>query len=255
MEVFGIAMDSYTAEVVTSITIVLPAALYILGLMEGRVGSWLFGAGILTHLAGMAWRWGVLGRIPLAEKHDTISFMALSAAIAYLALSRNRLKSLGMSALPLIAALLFVAAAHRPIDTLSEFMRSSWFYLHVVFYFASYGFFGVSACALAHYVVTGDGQYEAAGYAGASVGWILLSIGLFAGSVWFYLAYGTYWLWTSKELWISITWLWYGLFLHARLMRGLRGRPAAFIGAFGFVVALFTYFGVGTIIPAPPTFF
>ncbi len=77
----------------------------------------------------------------------------------------------------------------------------------------------------------------------------------FAGSVWFYMAYGTYWLWTSKEMWISITWLYVGLYLHARLMTRFRGVPAAVMGVLVFGVALFTYFGVGTVIPSPPTQF
>ena len=45
---------------------------------------------------------------------------------------------------------------------------------------------------------------------------------LVAGGIWGYYAWGTYWLWTPKELWTSILWLFYALWLHLRL-QGLDG--------------------------------
>ena len=182
--------------------------------------------------------------------------MAFVAALVFLYISRQgRFKSLSWYALPLICAMIFVALKFHTINTIGPFMHTYWFYAHTLFYFISYAFFAIAACIGTHYVASGESEYEVLQYRLLSFGWILLSVSLFSGSVWFYLAYGTYWLWTSKEMWISITWLFVGLYLHARLMRPLHGVPAAVIGVLVFGVALFTYFGVGTVIPSPPTQF
>jgi ABC-type transport system involved in cytochrome c biogenesis permease subunit len=41
-----------------------------------------------------------------------------------------------------------------------------------------------------------------------------------------------------------VTWLIYTAYLHTRLVKRLRGRPAAILAVAGFAATLFTYFGV-----------
>ena len=50
------------------------------------------------------------------------------------------------------------------------------------------------------------------------------------GGIWAYLAWGTYWLWTPKELWTTIVWFFYSLYLHARLVRGWTGPKVVWMG-------------------------
>ncbi len=247
----------------TFFMLLAPAVFYIMALMEGRAGRVMLGAGLALHALSIAHRGALLGWLPLTEKYDNISFMAFVTAIVFWYISRNdrrnqrneKFGSLARYALPLICVMLFVSLKFHTINSISPFMQTPWFFAHSFFYFVSYAFFAIAACLGTHYVVSGDSQYEVLQYRLLSLGWILLSVSLFAGSVWFYFAYGTYWLWTSKEMWISITWLFVGLYLHARLMRSLYGVPAAVMGVLVFGVALFTYFGVGTVIPSPPTQF
>lgn len=236
--------------------LLIPTALYIMGLLEGRKGFYVFLSGIFFHILSIIIRGIEIGRIPLSEKHDTISFMALVMAFTYLYFyKRKGMTNLGIVALPLISVFLFISHTYQPINTISPFLKSIWFYLHVLFYFVSYGLFGISACIGIIYMIKGKSEYESLQYKGIINGWIILSISLVIGSVWFFLAYGTYWLWTSRELWSMLLWFYYSLYLHARLINGLKGWPAAVIGCLGFLVALFTYFGIGTIIPSPPTQF
>jgi len=77
---------------------------------------------------------------------------------------------------------------------------------------------------------------------------------MISGGIWAFYAWGTYWLWTPKEFWTSILWLYYSVYLHTRLQRKLAGRPAAMIGAFGTVVMLFTYLGVGILMKSSHSF-
>jgi ABC-type transport system involved in cytochrome c biogenesis permease subunit len=237
-------------------TLLLPATLYAMGLMEGRKGRLFFILGLTLHGFTILLRAMELGTLPLTEKHDNISFMALSSALIYWFMLRDRRSNIiDLTALPLVSILLCVAAAYEPINTIPPIQRSLWFYLHMLFYFVSYGFFGVSACIGLQHLFTGETVHEIMQYKVAAYGWVAFTFSLICGSIWFFVAYGTYWLWTSRELWTALAWFWYGLYLHARLMKGLRGRPAAVLGVLGFAVVLFTYFGVGKIIPSPPTQF
>lgn len=243
-------------SVLSSTLILIPSAFYTMGLMQGKTGHYFFRAGIILHLLSIIERGLAVGALPLTEKHDNISFMAFVMALIYLDYSgKNRVKEIDVTILPLIAVFMFIALAHHPLNTISPFLKSPWFYLHIFFYFTSYAYFGIAACIGLHYILSGQNDFDALQYKAIVYGWVMLSISLVAGSIWFYVAYGTYWLWTSKELWITITWTYYGLYLHARYIKGLNGRPVAVVGSLGFVVAVFTYFGVGTVIPCPPTQF
>lgn len=71
-----------------------------------------------------------------------------------------------------------------------------------------------------------------------------LCAGIITGAVWANSAWGRYWDWDPKETWSLITWFVYATLLHARMMRGWRGRKIIYLSISGFVAVLFTYFGV-----------
>ena len=82
------------------------------------------------------------------------------------------------------------------------------------------------------------------GYQMTLFGFLFLSIGIITGAVWANSAWGRYWGWDPKETWSLITWFIYAAMLHARLMRGWRGKRIAYLSLVGFAAVLFTYFGV-----------
>jgi ABC-type transport system involved in cytochrome c biogenesis permease subunit len=252
----GVPLGEEGQAVLAVFLVLVPATLYAMGMTEGKQGYRFFLAGLLVHAAVITLRGFTVGAVPLTEKYDNISFLAFSLAlVVWYFWRRKGIPELALYALPLAATVLIFALAYLPINTISPFQRTPWFTLHMFFFFLSYGFFGVSSCIGVLYLLRKDGSYETAQYWSAIHGWIVLSLGLVTGSVWFFTAYGTYWLWTSKELWTTLVWFYYGMYLHARYVKGLTGRWAAVMGIAGFGVALFAYFGVGTIIPAPPTQF
>jgi ABC-type transport system involved in cytochrome c biogenesis permease subunit len=75
-----------------------------------------------------------------------------------------------------------------------------------------------------------------------------------AGGIWGYYAWGTYWLWTPKELWTSILWLFYSLYLHLRLKGVQWERAVAWGGIIGFAVTIFTYLGVSILMKSSHSF-
>ena len=77
----------------------------------------------------------------------------------------------------------------------------------------------------------------------------LLTLMIASGAYWANQTRGSYWSWDPKETWAAITWLVYALYLHMRITRGWRGRRAAYFAIFGFVVVMFTFFGVTYLLP------
>ena len=82
-------------------------------------------------------------------------------------------------------------------------------------------------------------------YRAIAIGFPIFTLGaLIFGAVWANYAWGRYWSWDPKETWALITWIVYALYLHARIMRGLKGKGAAWISIIGFLATMFTLFGV-----------
>jgi cytochrome c-type biogenesis protein CcsB len=82
------------------------------------------------------------------------------------------------------------------------------------------------------------------GYQMTLFGFLFLSVGIISGAVWANSAWGRYWGWDPKETWSLITWFIYATLLHARMMRGWRGKRIAYLSILGFAAVVFTYFGV-----------
>jgi cytochrome c-type biogenesis protein CcsB len=81
-------------------------------------------------------------------------------------------------------------------------------------------------------------------YQSAVLGFVFLAIGIMTGSIWAHYAWGSYWSWDPKETWSLITWLIYAIMLHARYVRGWRGKRMAVMAIIGFICVLITYLGV-----------
>lgn len=243
-------MGEESRSLIEIILILSSATLYALGLMGGKKGRYLFLIGFLVHSISIVFRGLTIGGVPLTEKRDNISFMAFATALSYIWFGRK----VDIVVIPIISLLLVISLSYPALNTISPFMHSPWFYLHMFFYLLSYGLFAVSS-SMGLYYVFNKGDYDGPQYEASLYGWVGLTLSLLFGSIWFFMAYGTYWLWTSRELWSTILWFYYALYLHLRLIKGLRGRFSSVIGVMGYGVAIFTYFGVGTIIPSPPTQF
>ena len=86
-------------------------------------------------------------------------------------------------------------------------------------------------------------------YKTIAIAFPLLTLMIAAGAYWANRTWGSYWSWDPKETWAAITWLVYGIYLHMRVTRGMRGRVAAYFAIAGFAVVMFTLFGVTYLLP------
>jgi cytochrome c-type biogenesis protein CcsB len=133
--------------------------------------------------------------------------------------------------------------------------------VHVSMAIFAYALFSVAfGAGLIILIQNGEGQRfswlpsaEAAdelGYKAVIVGFPLLALTLILGAYWANYAWGHYWSWDPKETSALITWLIYAVYLHARGIRGWRGKRAGWLLTIGFAATLFTYYGVSFFVPS-----
>ena len=234
-------------------------------LLISSIGMFIFGsfsrvllcAGLAAELAYMGMRGLSMGRLPLLGPHDTLVFF--SASIALMALASSFSPALAgkrwFSAVSSPTAALFaLLALVFPVSSmpLPQILDTRWFEAHVALAFFAYALFALGALLSVGYLVGKDRGLLDLQFKTALTGWSFFSASMVCGGIWGYYAWGTYWLWTPKELWTSILWLFYALHLH---LKGARWDTlAAWLGIAGFVLMLFTYLGVSLLMKSSHSF-
>ncbi len=217
-------------------------------------------AGFALQSGYLLWRGIELGRLPLVGVHDTLNFLSASlvgfSIAVYLALKQKNVR-ISLNRMLSVMAAVFTAFSlfQKPYSTpLPPVLKTYWFELHVALSFFSYALFGIAALLGIIYLRAGESGLERLQHKAVFIGYCLFSLSMIFGGIWAYLAWGTYWLWTPKELWTVILWLFYSLYLHARLTQWWAGRPSAVLGIAGFAVVMFTYLGVGLLMKSSHAF-
>ncbi len=214
-------------------------------------------AGFLLQAAYMLHRGIKLGRLPIVGPHDTLFFMAVSTMFFAIPMTfplKNRMRLLAPLT-GLSVFFVFLSLLYKPHDLpLPPVLKTFWFETHVGLSFFAYALFGIGAVLGILFLVAREEKSELLQYKSILVGYCLFSAAMVFGGIWAYLAWGTYWLWTPKELWTVILWLFYSLYLHARLTRQWTGRPSVVLGVIGFVIVMFTYLGVSLFMKSSHTF-
>ena len=197
------------------------------------------------------------GRLPLVGVFDTLSFFALSTAAAGLLYYRiyKSLTFLEGSTIMAAVMLLFNMFASSELRPLPPVLRTFWFEIHVILSFVSYALFAIGFLGgLDYFLSNKKKETLKAEYTANLWGYLLFSIAMIAGGIWAYYAWGSYWLWTPKELWTTIVWFFYSLYLHARIVKGWKDSTRAVLAMVGFGVVLFTYLGVGLLMKSSHQF-
>jgi cytochrome c-type biogenesis protein CcsB len=203
----------------------------------------------------------ILYQAPLSNFYESLVFFSWClAALTLIFLSRYAEGFLGvvgglLASLVLAYASLGVDSSIRP---LMPALKSNWLLVHVITAFLGYAAFGLAFGAAVLYLVQVS-KKKAQGparplldrliYRAAVIGFIFLTVGILTGAVWAETAWGRYWSWDPKETASLITWFIYAALLHARLVQGWQGRPIAWLAVAGFGAVLFTYLGVGFLLP------
>ena len=219
----------------------------------------LFFAGVAAELVYMAFRGIELGRLPLIGPHDTLAFFSTSCALmaAPFLVSASLRDSAGFRiGAALLAALTGLMSLPFPAFNMPmpPILNTLWFELHVALAFFAYALFGIGAILGVIFLLNPERRFLENQYTASLVGFSFFSASMTSGGIWGYYAWGTYWLWTPKEFWTSILWLYYGTYLHLRLKGAKWERAIAWGGIIGFGVTMFTYLGVSLLMKSSHSF-
>ena len=145
---------------------------------------------------------------------------------------------------------------------LSDALDSVWLFIHASFATAGAAAF-LMAASFSVVFLTGEARYVNMGKFTAKLpsfnslprsilnflifGLILWGVMIVSGSIWAHAAWGRYWGWDPIELWSLISWLLYGLVLHARMAWKLSQRTFCWMTIVAAFTVVFALWGVGYI--------
>ncbi len=221
-------------------------------------------AGAAEHALGIGLRVIILDRAPVSNTFEALLWMGLVAmAIGLVAQLINRTGYYLFAAL--CASFLSVLFANIvPLEdrtnSIPAVLRSNyWLTVHVLTVVASYGIFAVGS-VLSHVYLTrqilfpGRRAEEIVArrsnplivqtYRCIQIGLLLLTAGTILGGVWAADSWGRFWGWDPKETWALISIVVYFAVLHARYVRWLQDFGLAACSVMGFVVIVWTFYGV-----------
>jgi cytochrome c-type biogenesis protein CcsB len=235
----------------------------------GKLGTWISLFGLAGNIIGIAMRWVEsyllgFGHAPLSNLYESLVFFAATIVLIYLFIERKYGTRVISGFTAPLAFLAMAYASLSPnisdrIQPLIPALKSNWLIAHVIACFIGYGAFAVAFGVSIMYLM----KHKSAANKDSMLdrfpdvnaldelthqlvmfGFLFLSAGIITGAVWANSAWGRYWGWDPKETWSLITWFVYATLMHARLMRGWRGKRIAVLSIVGFAAVLFTYFGV-----------
>lgn len=223
---------------------------------QDGISPWLsLAAGILL-LVEIVQRSIAIRFVALTGMFESLIFLACFLALLIFALQYfksakgNRVISFGAT----IIAVIFLALASSPLAPSDikppvPALQSGWLVLHVSFTFIGEVFFAVGFVSAILQLVSKDEEkrrsYDRITYTSIAVGYPIFTAGaLIFGAIWAEKAWGVWWSWDPKETWALITWLTYTAYLHFRLVRKSTSKLVPALVIIGFVIAMFTFFGV-----------
>ena len=167
---------------------------------------------------------------------------------------RYQMRTLALFVLPVaLGLLIYATTVPRDIQPLVPALQNNLLLsTHVAVAIIAYGAFTVAFAAAVLYLfqrrdavrwLPTRSKLDEIGYRAVLVGFPMLALVIILGAVWAEIAWGTYWSWDPKETASLVTWLIYGGYLHARVIRGWRGERSAYLLIGGFGATLLTYYG------------
>lgn len=188
---------------------------------------------------------------------------------------RNKMKTGGLFNIPFVVALLIYGMLAVKPDSSDFYLltvyRSNWLFVYVVTSALAYGSFANSfglgiKYLLKKYLSNTNSrgrlaqalpnieQLDELGYKLILHGFVFFSISIIVGGVWAHNVWGTFWSWEPKEIWSLVSWLAFASYLHARMLNNWQGNRSAWMAIMGFLAILFTFFGVGYLLPGQNIF-
>jgi ABC-type transport system involved in cytochrome c biogenesis permease subunit len=206
------------------------------------------------------------GACPIQTPYEAYQLFAWIAALTYLFV-RRRWAHIYMPGLVVslvaLAAMLCVAASNSLTPAPAPpapAMRSPWHVWHLGAAFFAYGVLAASFAVELSYVgarivnaahlfrsetqpLIDDPLFHKDAHRLALFGFPVLTLGILAGAVWTANAWGNLWSWSYLSMASPLTWLLFGLYLHAMHLRRWRGVAASVFNILGFLSVVLVFSG------------
>jgi cytochrome c-type biogenesis protein CcsB len=205
--------------------------------------------------ASLVFRSIASGHGPFSNMYEFSLAFSWGALALYLYFeARYRLRTLGLLVPPMaLGMLIYATTVPSDIEPLVPALQNNLLLtVHVAVAILAYGAFALAFGAAVLYLIQSRDSIrwlprravlDEIAYKAVMVGFPLMALVIILGALWANIAWGTYWSWDPKETASLVTWLIYGGYLHARVLRGWRGQRSAMLLILGFAATMFTYFG------------
>lgn len=254
-----------------------------------RLGILMLLAGLAIHAAGFAVRWILAERIPIQNQFESMLGLCLGAVLFGSVMMFARRQSIFGVAAAAVGFMTLMTATMtgipgQEIGREAAILNTSYIlFYHVNIVLFSYGLIALGMVVSLVYLVTHylGGDHTAALVAAGIIGpvdeteqrpvnvgrerllhdldhaqmvilqaafWIL-GVGILLGAWWADHSWGRWWAFDPKETWALITWIVYLIVIHVRFGVRNRGLVTAWLSIVGFIVMLWTYFGVNLLLP------
>lgn len=227
------------------------------------LGRWLLGLALVPHAASLALRWIEVGHGPYNTRYEVISAdTLLVVAVWFVATALARgLRALGPFIAP--AAFLLMGFAVSTFELKREvpiIFKSWWLVLHIGFaklFFAAILLAGL--CAVAWLLKARDvsalqrfpslERLDLYAHQLMLVSFLFLGVMIVAGALWAQQSWGRYWGWDPIETSSLVTWSFFGIVLHFRVLHRWSGRRMAWLTLAALGLSVVTLFAVATVVP------
>jgi len=194
-----------------------------------------------------------------SEKNLPLLLALIIGAVFYgFSIKYKQLKELGSIFAPINAFLIALVLPNT--EEIKQIHNNVWFYSHIIFSLLAYAFIIVATIAAIIYLITERNlknknlnsffvskfsssllSLQDIEYKATVLAFIFLSLGLIASSVWSSVYLGKHWLWDSKQIALSVLWVFYGFLLHLRIIKHQKGKKASYLTLIGSLIALIVF--------------
>jgi len=218
------------------------------------------GLGLIFHFVSLVEFTAMAGHPALASVHYSESVLAFLAMVVFFVFFVGyRTTSLGIVIFPIVFVLTFISAVGQtPVVIASSTLRASWIFAHMVLIFTGYAGLFLSFGASILYLVQERSLKSKQStklltwlpplqtiddicYHALLFGFPFMTFGIVTGSVLLIQKYGAAFFTDPKIVLSFVLWAVYMLLLYTRWSSGWRGRRAAFLATFAFVIAIFAW--------------
>lgn len=212
--------------------------------------------------------------LPVANIAESLAVFAWISVVAYLLIEHWRdVRIVGAFAFPVVfvvvlGAAIAMGAGHVASPGRVAELKLVWLLVHVMPSLLSYAVFLLACCSAVMYLVHARllkakrlsqtqqllpslDTLDALSYRLVAFGFVMLTIGMGTGAIWYGGSTGDYWGWLLKEIWPIVTWVMYAAYLHARMVAGWQRARTMWLLVIGFALVLLTYLVAHAVLPGP----